>query len=299
MKKIETILLILFCIILLLSIEYLSIGIQLMLNISYNIYFIQKCPIIHNNNNNNNNNSVVIVYTKYKVNNNQWLPNDKWIQQELIEFKKVIYFAYNLKNNQYKLKQQYASITDNYNQHCYMSCIVNNKGKEAIGYLTFIYQYYNSLPKHVIFIHGHKNSWHNNNRDIVQQIKKLNFSNINYSSLNENFCNQHKSILSIKNDNNNNNNDNNNDDISRILTRYWNETIGKHLLITLPNVISYHCCAQFVVSRERIHIRKRKFYKEMINWLNKTNATDYDSSRVFEYTWHLIFGERIDFTCTK
>ena len=35
-----------------------------------------------------------------------------------------------------------------------------NRGREASAYIRFIVTYYEMLPKHIAFIHGHENAWH-------------------------------------------------------------------------------------------------------------------------------------------
>jgi hypothetical protein len=48
--------------------------------------------------------------------------------------------------------------------------------------------------------------------------------------------------------------------------------------------------AQFAVSRDAIRKRPRQDYIHMRDWLFETPESDANSGRVFEYTWHVIFG---------
>ncbi|GAB7353907.1 hypothetical protein MBLNU459_g4255t1 [Dothideomycetes sp. NU459] len=50
--------------------------------------------------------------------------------------------------------------------------IPKNKGHEAMVYLTFITDNYENLPPHVVFVHGHRNSWHQEG-DIVDLVRAL------------------------------------------------------------------------------------------------------------------------------
>ena len=35
-----------------------------------------------------------------------------------------------------------------------------NEGREAMAYLTFLYDHYDDLPEYMVFAHGHERSWH-------------------------------------------------------------------------------------------------------------------------------------------
>lgn len=60
---------------------------------------------------------------------------------------------------------------------------------------------------------------------------------------------------------------------------------------SLPSSVGVACCAQFAVTRERIHQRPLKDYQHYKQWLLDTPLTDYDSGRIFEYLWHIMFGQ--------
>ena len=64
----------------------------------------------------------------------------------------------------------------------------------------------------------------------------------------------------------------------------------KYLAQKLPT-IKTACCAQFGVTKESIQLRPRSDYVAFREWLLNTTLPDYDSGRVFEYLWHIIFGE--------
>jgi hypothetical protein len=57
------------------------------------------------------------------------------------------------------------------------------KGNEASAYLEYIINNYENLPDICIFVHGHRNSWHNK-ENIDEKIKKLEFS-YNYYNIND------------------------------------------------------------------------------------------------------------------
>lgn len=69
----------------------------------------------------------------------------------------------------------------------------------------------------------------------------------------------------------------------------WKEFLG-HWLGEMPDRIQGPCCAEFIVSRERVRSRPLEFYIEAKKWLTSTDTlTPLQLSYVFEYSWHYIF----------
>lgn len=68
----------------------------------------------------------------------------------------------------------------------------------------------------------------------------------------------------------------------------WEQLFGNN---DVPNVIATPCCAQFAVSRDQVHKRPLEFYVDALKWLHETQLDDPTSGRVFEYIWHIIFGQ--------
>jgi hypothetical protein len=58
----------------------------------------------------------------------------------------------------------------------------------------------------------------------------------------------------------------------------------------LPPTVGVACCAQFAVTREKIHERPIEDYVRYRDWLLETGLADHISGRVLEYSWHIIFG---------
>jgi hypothetical protein len=61
------------------------------------------------------------------------------------------------------------------------------------------------------------------------------------------------------------------------------------------------CCAQFIVSRDRILHRTKQFYQDIYDWLlahtdgegngnPEHDASGYNMGRYMEYTWRFIFN---------
>jgi hypothetical protein len=59
----------------------------------------------------------------------------------------------------------------------------------------------------------------------------------------------------------------------------------------IPASVGVACCAQFAVTREKIRERPLEDYKHYRQWLLDTPLDDSVSGRIFEYSWHIIFGK--------
>ena len=74
----------------------------------------------------------------------------------------------------------------------------------------------------------------------------------------------------------------------------WNE-LFKEELGELPSQFSTRCCAQFLVHRDRIRLRSKKFYINILNYINNNDVLmDSIHGKIgfyLEYIWHYIFGE--------
>ena len=162
-----------------------------------------------------------------------------------------------------------------------------NKGHEVMIYLTFIIDHYDALPDFVIFMHAHRRAWHNNDLlgfDAAEMIKKLNGDRVMREGYMSMRCQwnpgcpewlhpKREGELLGKQE-------------QTVLAKCWNELFP---LDTIPQVLSQPCCAQFAVSKHRIHsipLSRYVFYRD---WLLRTPLTDYISGRVWEFTWHFMF----------
>ena len=170
--------------------------------------------------------------------------------------------------------------------------ITENFGKEATSYLKFITVYYDNLPEHTVFIHGHKEGWHQK-LDIFEAIKSAKTEEYDYISLNNYFF-DNRSLSS---------------DYEEIRTAMkninilWGTYFEPYLKIPVPGDLElfHDCCAQFIVSRRAIHRHPKKVYEHWLD-LSLGKLTDKKSvgSReiavVFELIWHVIFGEPLRIT---
>jgi hypothetical protein len=153
-----------------------------------------------------------------------------------------------------------------------------NKGQEVPMYLKFIIDWYDKLPEKILFYHDHLNSPHQDFNSI-QIINNINWDLDSYFSVNK---------------------------------REWYQTIDKNSKIepeginwiknnwyifekiNLPPIdkVSFYSGAQFVISKVLILQYEKSFYEYLYEWIQKTELTNYITSRLFEYTWHYIFTKK-------
>jgi hypothetical protein len=156
-------------------------------------------------------------------------------------------------------------------------CNMPNKGREVTSYLKYIIDNYDDLPLHIAFIHGHEDSFHQNlERGLIDVITQCaNYTRYGYVSLNNYFID-----------------DRNLQDNStmQLLSDEWDEWFREWLQRDPPEYLLHDCCAQFIVSKERIRRLPKKAYS---HWYKKMMTVPYDVEMgyVFEYIWHIIFGE--------
>ena len=149
-----------------------------------------------------------------------------------------------------------------------------NSGREASAYLAYIVANYDDLPEFVAFLHGHESAWHQKAGPILKQLDTLatRLDTVRFHTLNRCFTKVWDAA----------------DESYAAMQQYWPKVFAPWLG-PMPKQLCYDCCAQFVVSRDAIRQRPLAAYKA---WLAFTQdpavrKTEY----MFEYTWHLIFGE--------
>ncbi|CAD6577455.1 MAG: hypothetical protein ASARMPRED_008287 [Alectoria sarmentosa] len=125
-----------------------------------------------------------------------------------------------------------------------------NVGNEAMRYLSFLIDRYDSLPDIIAFRHGHENSWHQT-FDSAAEVNNLNLTTIRLRRY-QNFqcgdsCSQHiylaetqrnekrKKLLSTRSD----------PPVDAAIYEHWNSWFG----VPMPEDVAAACCAQFVVTK--------------------------------------------------
>jgi hypothetical protein len=84
-------------------------------------------------------------------------------------------------------------------------------------------------------------------------------------------------------------------DVEKHLFNFTDDT-----LVSSMDLIGTYCCAQFVVHRDRILYREKKFYEHALSMVDGSGVPDICSPippkrsshcYVLEYLWHVVFGE--------
>ncbi|KAL2156282.1 hypothetical protein VTH82DRAFT_1027 [Thermothelomyces myriococcoides] len=173
--------------------------------------------------------------------------------------------------------------------------VPENKGREAMVYLSHIIDNYDTLAETTIFIHASRFAWHNDNPDydVLPMLRNLKLDYVQASGYVNLRCVQvlgcpveirphadeasawERSIGAARS--------------GRPLTT---KEIYKQAFLELmpgmpvPDKIGVSCCSQFAVSRDAILSRPRDDYVRWRDWLLETPLADDLSGRVFEYLWH-------------
>lgn len=164
-----------------------------------------------------------------------------------------------------------------------------NKGHEAMVYLSYIIDNYDELPWASVFIHGHRNAWHQED-DVVMLLRRLNMTalaEIGYISLR---CDWYPScaaeIRPIDHDAIVWGPGVNRQEAENAIAGNWKQLFPGE---TLPHTIASQCCAQFAVTRAAIRRRPKADYERLRDWLLGTLLVDDVSGRVLEKLWAYIF----------
>ncbi|KAK6514964.1 hypothetical protein TWF506_007322 [Arthrobotrys conoides] len=194
-----------------------------------------------------------------------------WVKEKLPGWRPVIYAV------------------DNRTEEDYLHVLVN-KGKESMPYLTYMIDFYDDLSDVNVFIHAHENgyprAWHNDPQSAdysaVKMLELLRLDNIREKGYVNLRCNPNpgcpaelrpqKKIFDK-------------DSIEIGWKKLWEHIHGND---QYPESVGVACCAQFAVTREKIHEKPKEYYEKLMDWLLTTD--EQDAGRVFEYFWHIIFG---------
>ena len=174
--------------------------------------------------------------------------------------------------------------------------VPENKGNEAMRYLSFIIDNYDSLPDIIAFRHGHNTIWHQRS-DAVAEVNSLNLTTIRLRGylnfLCEAVCGEHirlaemqSAAIASKNATNKLLSTRSQVPVDAAIFENWDSWFG----VPMPEELVAACCAQFVVVKEAVHRRTREQYVAWRQWLLNTTLEDYHSGMVFERLWHVIFG---------
>ena len=170
--------------------------------------------------------------------------------------------------------------------------IEKNMGNEASVYIKFIIDNYENLPEYSILLHGHEFSWHSNkeNDSVVDLVKKeigekYEFKNLNDVMMTSWFL--MSGVTEVR--------------LSRLFRDWYKEYI-EYEIGPLRNFgdfcVGFPCCAQFIVHKNTIMKREKKFYQKIYDWIMKEiilygdDGTKPNGTAILvEYAWHLFWEQ--------
>lgn len=162
-----------------------------------------------------------------------------------------------------------------------------NVGQEIASYMRFILMFWDYLPENVAFVHGHEKTWHQEGYKMSYMLRHICLRKFEYMSLNayeDDAWMPKKGSMSYYD----------------IIKKYW-KPFEFYLGPFPAGGFKEKCCAQFIVSRDRIRSRPRKLYeiilKQMIDKKKKYERAKHGKNKgwdlihFWESIWHFVFRE--------
>ncbi|TVY84874.1 hypothetical protein LSUE1_G000680 [Lachnellula suecica] len=167
-----------------------------------------------------------------------------------------------------------------------------NKGREAMIYLTYIYQFYGSLPDISIFVHADDESWHVDSifgRSTAYTLNHLDLNEVlqrQYLNLHVDWKHACPAWINTSSTSNENESKFEQPFMAAAFTaNFPNETV--------PEILAQPCCSQFAVTREAILSVPREQYQHQINWLLRSAFSDELTGRMWEHMWQFLFLKEV------
>ncbi|PGH03395.1 hypothetical protein GX51_04126 [Blastomyces parvus] len=160
-----------------------------------------------------------------------------------------------------------------------------NKGNEAMVYLTYLIDHYDTLPDIMIFMHSHSNSWHNEEPlafrapELINRLSSERVTRDGYMNLR---CNWGPGCPDWMHPGK----EEPGKQEQAFLEKAWKELFP---FVEVPTVLAQACCAQFAVSRDRARAIPKSRYIFYRDWILRTELSNYISGRVWEYLWQVVF----------
>lgn len=190
-----------------------------------------------------------------------------------------------------------------------------NRGHEAMAFLTFLTDNYENIPPvGAVFVHGARYQWHNDSPDYdnLDLLASLNVSAAlepyGYHNLrcdwSASTCSSRESVpqrslettfkarlqpwdaRAVS-------------DVAladALVTLFGSDVSAEKLLLGRSDAVRAQCCAQFVVSPQRVWQHSRAEYAALRQWLldggygrGSAPADDRVAGRVISYLWHILF----------
>ncbi|KAK3642279.1 hypothetical protein LTR56_010856 [Elasticomyces elasticus] len=168
------------------------------------------------------------------------------------------------------------------------------KGHEAIVYITWLVEHYDSLPWHVVFVHGDRDDWEQDEEILskVITIRRNALARAGYVPLR---CDWYPScpaeLRPVDHDAVVWGPDGSRNETEFAIASKWKSLFPG---TALPHTIASQSSAQFAVTRQAILQRPKSDYERLREWLLRTTLEDDEIRETFEKLWAYIFtGEAV------
>ncbi|KAK8129697.1 hypothetical protein PG999_002077 [Apiospora kogelbergensis] len=173
--------------------------------------------------------------------------------------------------------------------------VPQNKGREAMVYLTHIVNNYDDLSDNLVFFHASRFAWHNDDPDYdglatlrnfqFPYLREMGYVNLRCvwvigcpAEIHPMMDAASTEVLDRRGA----------PTAKEVYKDAFEQLLPGH---PVPEVVAVSCCSQFAVTKEMIRRRPREDYIHFLQWLLNTPLEDALSGRVFEFAWHIIFGQ--------
>ena len=172
--------------------------------------------------------------------------------------------------------------------------------RETWGYFGYLMDTSKDKPTaaNVVFLHGHKNAWHQTGWDSIEDSVKCASRSGRYTALAkveaQQYYGEYKDYFSWHN--------NTYLKVSRTNKKYirmWNQEFGDQRWVE-EELLGGWCCSQFTLPQKAILLNKPQFYKRVLDTMIKKGRGDPTiktghgngiNGNFMEYVMHLMFGE--------
>lgn len=181
--------------------------------------------------------------------------------------------------------------------------VPSTNGNEAVVYLTYIIDNYDTLPDITLFHHAHLTAWHQKltSLDEVRRLRPEYVLKAGYASTRclsgcenivpleggrpgdwSNFARLDRKTHLVTL-------------LDAFLDPKKGEGEGEGRMAAaavkpMPTKLAAPCCAQFAVSADRIRGRSRDWWIDLRGWVVNTPLESINSGRLMEHLWHVWFG---------
>ncbi|CAL6337655.1 unnamed protein product [Bathycoccus prasinos] len=163
-----------------------------------------------------------------------------------------------------------------------------NVGQEIASYVRFILLFWDHLPLRAAFVHGHEKTWHQEGYKMSYMLRNVCLTKYKYISLSAYESDAWRPVKGSQ-------------QYFNIIKKHW--SLVQPFLGKLPKGgFKEKCCAQFIVSRDRIKRRPRKLYELILEQMTDHKKRygraahgkndGWDMIHFWEAIWHYIMGEQ-------